>query len=713
MFKSSVLLESQDSNISIHNHDNDIQTYSENVLELNDKLHEIDLQEKINYYRSLKEDSLNESTELVLRENIVSSIRDAITKAIDAIIAFIKRFVNTIRSIYNSKVRNDFQEFRRTNPNSYANMAERMNERRNYKFFYYPNLNEIDDNTCVRAVQYIVNDIDRICNGENKDYTVSEQTLNSAFAMLARLALKNRSRKEFTGSCKTMESFKELVQSDIVYIEEREATYIEHYNFHKDKSAISVQTDNIVAKKLSLITSELEECKSKVRNATNIDESQRKNLNDLVSQINQIIAAWTWYLNLICAMEVRLIRYLINAKHNIMNESGSIHGEPFNSETLFANEDIRDFGSTEWLDLSLKTEVFEIKSEMLECERRIAVNEAMILSDNSIDKFNQLVSMRESEEKKLSTSIQSIMQKIKELALKFLAKLQDTLNGNTLFLKKYNEATSKPFGFKDVSSTGDILAGMNRVQQSIKLVPFDYESMKESLSSKEEFFKKYILPSLNTTSPLSKRKVEWKDGMKITDYCKAYFGSNMPEDQYQKCVYNNDELNSSKTSILNFLKSSHGVTNSINAELRALEIESKKAASFTANPTQSQNNANNSASSNAKETSTQESYYSELYDCWFTEAEINNDENMNKNNNDNSSESGTKTSDKSAAFKIYIDCYRDVIMSKLTAVEFIYRELMQIIKVHAIANMSKEEKEAYNKYKNNEENNENQATSQT
>ena len=74
-------------------------------------------------------------------------------------------------------------------------------------------------------------------------------------------------------------------------------------------------------------------------------------------------------------------------------------------------------------------------------------------------------------------------------------------------------------------------------------------------------------------------------------------------------------------------------------------------------------------------------YYSELYQRWFTEAEIemmDKPEGENQQQNNQSSESA----ENAKAYKVYMDCYKDIILSKMTAAEFVFNELTAIVNAH-------------------------------
>ena len=66
--------------------------------------------------------------------------------------------------------------------------------------------------------------------------------------------------------------------------------------------------------------------------------------------------------------------------------------------------------------------------------------------------------------------------------------------------------------------------------------------------------------------------------------------------------------------------------------------------------------------------------------------ETNNGENTNVVNKSNSEEEN--------AYRVYLECYKDIILSKMTAAEFVYSELSQIINAHCTSYMTPEQKKA-------------------
>ena len=168
--------------------------------------------------------------------------------------------------------------------------------------------------------------------------------------------------------------------------------------------------------------------------------------------------------------------------------------------------------------------------------------------------------------------------------------------------------------------------------------------------------------------------------MSITEYCKAYFGAGMPEDNYPKCEFSVEDLEANRSGILAFLNTPSNSFSCKN-DLRVFENEVKKIASMpqpsnVENKTTS-NNTDNSGNQNTQDAKNESMYYSVLYHTWLTEADIEmgeKPENTDQNENQNTEAAN--------AYKVYMDCYKDIILAKMTASEFIYSELSQIVRAH-------------------------------
>lgn len=366
----------------------------------------------------------------------------------------------------------------------------------------------------------------------------------------------------------------------------------------------------------------------------------------------------------------------------VKTESGFIHGEPFDSETLFANADYRDFNPTEWMNLELTTEMYEIKYAIREFKKNVAIKEANILLNNTDPRKTmiELIAMREAEEKKFKLNIDTIIFRISEMISKFLGTVKDTFNQDSILIKKNAEKMKQPFTFEKVSSKGDIIAGIDRVQIHLN-IRYDEATMKDD--TKKDIFEKQVLPSLSESTGVNiKRKNSWDPSkMEIAEYCKRYFGGPISEssDGFTLCEYTGKELDGLKDKITNFIHNFNKITASINSDLNSLKIESKKLGVKDINTTTS--TANSTTTSQNIEPQNNSVYYSILYDRALNEADIvkadteeKTDANVSNNNLDN---------DKAVnGANEYFNCYKDVIAAKLTAIEFIHSELMQIIRNH-------------------------------
>lgn len=394
-----------------------------------------------------------------------------------------------------------------------------------------------------------------------------------------------------------------------------------------------------------------------------------------LSEIANSVKSWLHYESAMTFADVKSAEYYIKTINNIdlikaKNESGTIHGEPFNGDTLFDNNDKRDFNPTEWLDLELTTESYEIYSAILETKRAIAVNEAIIMSDGGIDTFRRLQVMREAELQKFKDSLMEIIKRIGEAIEKFIANLKDKLGLNTKFIKDNSDAINQPFKFEKVASYGDILAGLYRIKKEIMIDAFNYDLMKNRLENSDDFFRDIGKKHLNESS--QHRKIDWND-TKLTpiDICKAYFGASMSEDKYPKCEYTAAEVERARRDIIAYLQDQQFIS-SIRKEKDKLETEIKKETNNIISNAAPENQEPQTASAH------ESMYYSELYQRWFTEAEIQ----MGTDGSDGTN-ADNKSKESNKAFKTYLGVRKSIILSKITAAEFIRNEWMSVMEKHA------------------------------
>lgn len=710
MFNSNILTESATNSLDriTPNESN----FFTDLLEFNDIMHQIELDYEYKRYRTLKEDAeidngkrLSEKEIAALKESALADFKEKILKAIQAIIDFVKKVIASLTQ-KDIKARNKFKSsVSRTK--GFQNLDKMTN---NYTFciHHYLPLSEIDDSRARNSIVGLAQDISDICDGKSIPAT-SDSSLAAAYKSLAKEVKQSGSkygvykpRNEYDQAVENSTDFSNYVRSDIIYKERLEMSYEEW------RAIVSkVPSDNkaIISKKLSNIKADLEKCKERVAKATIVDDVSKKSVNDLISQMKAIISSYTWFLNANYDAETINLRYIMSTydkiKGGTMSESGMIHGEEFNSDTLFANADLDDFNRTEWLDLSLTTECFMMKQLIMESKRKIAVKEAMILSDTDPLKFSRLVAMREAEEADLKSKASGIIANIRKIVEQFIAKMKDKNFKDVKFLNRNSQFISNNIKISKIVSAGDIFAGLYRVQKPMNFVPYNAEAMKEDLTNKRVFFEKHILSSLQESSPYAKRQVKWDDNISIADYCKAYFGASLSKEKYQSCTFTGKEVQDNKENMIKFLNKPN-VLQSINNDLNKLDSEGKKAEAQEgkANPPASNNdNAANKDEGNKEQTAKQESmYYSELYGRYFTEAEIEMDNTSNNDANnkpeDNKDGEGKDGKTQSSGVKVYMDAYKDVLMAKLTAAEFIQNEFMQIIMAHAKSYMSADQKAA-------------------
>lgn len=658
------------------------------ILEFNDELHDIIIADKIRYYRTICESK--NGIDINISESVIGDAVKVLTSIIEKVIVFVRNIVRTISGtnvLSYTMYKKYLKEFESTNSldfnkNSWALEPNRI---RKVNVFHYPNILEIDSGRLKVVLKDILKELELVCKNES-NRKVNSKTREDAFRALTKmindLSATNKSNHKDIDSSR---EFNKYVKENLCYKEEVEMDFDTYYRYYRDIGN-NLHDLRAFVKRASEFKTELDNAKRMVSNAVINTDSQKSHAKALVSQISEITMAYENFIYSIHRMENACVSYhskFFNAYvlcNNPINEAGYIHGEEFNSDTLFDNEDLRDFNRTEWLDISLTTECFEAKYEVMEAYDSIALKEANILMDEYSNKFNRLVAMREAEGQSLSEKIDIIIKNIMEFLNKFIASMTDRSKLVMNELKQNATLISKPFTLKKVSSNGDILAGMLRVKSSLNIIPYNYDTLKDDLKDKETFFKSRILPNMKNTSQYSKRRLDWKDGMSITEYCKAYFGAGMPEDGYSKCEFGVEDLEANRSGILAFLNTPSNSFSCKN-DLRALENEAKKIASApqpssTENKTTS-NNTDNSGNQNTQDAKNESMYYSVLYHTWLTEAEIEmgeKPENADQNDNQNT--------ELANAYKVYMDCYKDIILAKMTASEFIYSELSQIVRAH-------------------------------
>ena len=700
-FSSSILSSKTDSNIfGLESAAISDDFYLYDLLEFNDTIHDIDTSSKIAYYRSLNNAIIAESNGMelsVYNEGIVSDAIKRLVLIINKIIEFIKNIARKIFGL-SSANKSKYDSCKRGYKSNASNSSWRRNkhEKKLLNVYHYPNILDIDTQQFRACINNINGELERVCSNKTSRNEASEKSKIMAFKTLGKLVSKYIEHKPDSSfnvsSIVDEKTFMEYVRSEMCYITEQEMDFDEFEEaFYALGSKIHSGSD--YSTRISEFERDLTYAKKIVSTAVFNNKEQEQYANALVLQINDIVQAYANMIMVIHKFESAEVKYYSNIVYKYVacttNESGFIHGEQFDSDTLFDNEDYRDFNRTEWLDLNITAECYELKFEMVECAKRVAIQEALILADDQYNKFGRLMTMREAEEAKTKTNIKGIIESIKKFLETFIQNIKNRYSKNAKILRRNMQYVEKPITIKEIRSNGDIITGMYRIQQKLTIIPFNYDTMKDDLKDKETFFRNKILPSMKNTSQYSKRDAKFDNGVSIADYCKAYYGASMPEDKYPKCEFATADVEANKNNIVRFLQTENIF--SAKSDLQTLENESKKVYSKMQTTQSGDQGAANNSQKPAEGEAKNESYYSELYRSWFTEAEIEMGEKPEGANGDNNS---TANTEEATAFRVYMETYKDVILAKMTASEFIVSELMQIMLAHIYSYMSPNQKKA-------------------
>ena len=678
-----------------------------NYLEFNSDIQDIDLGSKIAQYRLLVEGVYledNNQSLTVVNEGLIKNIFDGLVNIIKKVIDFVRRVGKKILS----KLGFSFKDPVKVD-------AERSDDiwskKLTVKVFHYPRILDIDAGGYRACLRNLITRIDRLSNGEDTTEATDKDTA-TAFKALYKMVKKcaTPGSPVYSGKVDSPSTFAEFIKTEICYVTEKDVIFKNYYDETLARVTYMIRNQNAIRAKVSelanLMDADLNKAKSILENASNkpdkYTQEQVDKIRSTVMRIQQVCVAYENFITTVVtyfynesAYTKDIINRVAKARNgNSYSESALFHGEPFNSDTLFDNEDMRDFNRTEWIDLNLTVECYEMKYALTKSMQDLIVNEALILTDDKPNKIVRLKALREAEEKKSGGKIATLVDNIRKILQKFISALTPKFNNLAGYIRKYKGQIDKPIAFtSNMKSNGDVLAGMYRVQSAINIIPFDYNAMKDDLKDKKTFFTKRILPSMNKTVQSSKRNVKWTDDMEVATYCKIYFGASMPQDKYPMCEFTASEMDSNKGNIIRYLTEKN-MAFSAKTDLAKLEAESKKinvsAAAKAATKATSDNKDTNNSTSNATATPASDNnsknesmYYSELYQRWITEADIDMG-----NVAQNAGDTGSANADNEIfkAFRVYMDTYKDVIFAKMTGAEFVFSELKQLIVMHAVKN---------------------------
>lgn len=685
-----------------------------NFLEYNSDVQDIEFASKVAQYKLLVEGVYFEDNNQPLdtvNEGMISNVFDKLQKIIQRVIQFIKRIVKDVKDFLRSEANKNSKSINKPNNAQEENeLGNKLNKPFKGKVFAYrgSRMAGMIESHVSELVVHIAT-INK--NADNINFDM-DNMFNDVWASICD-RIPELDRKN---DISNVSELKTLCIERLSYSDEEKPLkeWLNYYEKRNNQSSRSNWNSIFVPiiKASDEVTADLERCNSYIEKMKKKSEEERSEADrNIIAFITKAINIISGLSTLIAALEQRTmsmvqadkaqyetIYKIVYGDSKVQNESAFFHGEPFNSDTLFDNEDMRDFNRTEWMDLNLTVECYEMKHVLTQSRQNLIVNEALIFTDNQPNKIGRLKALREAEEKKSGGKIAALVDNIRKILQKFISALTSKFNNLAGYIRKYKAQIDKPITFtSNMKSNGDILAGMYRVQSPINIIPFDYNSMKDDLKDKKTFFAKRILPSLNKTVQSSKRNVKWTDDMEVATYCKIYFGASMPQDKYPMCEFTASNMDSNKGNIVRYL-SEKNMAFSAKTDLNKLEAESKKinvsaaakaaAKSTSDNKTTSSNNtaAEKPASggdTNASAPKTESMYYSELYQRWITEADIDMG-NVAQNAGDTSSANADNEIFK--AFRVYMDTYKDVIFAKMTGAEFVFSELKQLIVMHAVKN---------------------------
>lgn len=729
IYRSSFLLSKNDNaSYSIAEMARTPETYLECLLQLNEEFQEAENEYNIAYYKALKESALNESTDLVLSEGLVSRAVDMLAKLIESIINFIKKFINMIRGKGFKLMAEEADKAQKEAQKSSTSYEEFLKKTQEFRFFYVVDWNKINSNMLYQACGELNAAIDSLLNGN--DYgEVDDSVFKMRYVSLHRSIKNAIDSKSYSNPVVDPNSFKQFIMTDIVRDEIRNTTGDYFVNYYTNIKYRGLKSEDEISKYTKDEIKRLNDLKSKLETrAPALKQENVTKASKLIHYYQIIIESWTWFLGQNFNQQMKGIKYytaVLNSLSNAKNESSTIHGELFNSDTLFANEDPRDFNRTEWLDLELTAETYCFNQAINEARRSMAVQEAMIWAENAIpsDTFRKLQAMQEVEMNKLGDAIAEIIRRIKDFVTKFINDIQDKHGPTAAFLKRHGDLIRKnPIKLGEATSTGNIIQGIYRIKTDKNPPSFNPAVMNED--DKLDMFEKHFL-AIFSDSRNGKRPVTWDRGKGITisEFCKAYYGASMPTDAYPPVKYTAAELEKDKGAILEFMTNPHmSIFSKIKKDLADLEREAKNAGATAARPNISTseqpagnanasnaNTANANNAGNADAGAKQESaFYSVLYDRWFTEMDIANGPEQNNAQGGSDKKEEGKSNRKNYS-KMYIEITKDILLSKLTAARFIYSECNQIIRAHAKSYMSKEQAAAEVKQEKNTAGNEQKA----
>ena len=671
-------------------------SYLYSVLEFNESMHTLEIEDKIAYYRALVESINGDPSKLdqIYESYVVDGIK-RIVKFIERIINWIKEKISTIFEI-NTVSQSEFNMKKRISKGFVKDVD--MEKEYTFTCFNYPMFTKIDSRMCDEALGDIFNHIDEICGGKDLP-EVSDTSLKNAYSKLAktiedscRSDAMSEVKRDYTGARENKEDFVKFIKANIVFTYRKRMPYYSWKDNFID--TITDISKTAIADKMKYINDKLEAAREKVSQVETLDQLQKTNLTTYLSQASSIIRSYEWFLYYIMNMRRGHMKEVIRVYNNIINnnaesisESGIIHGEPFDSNTLFNNDDIRDFNRTEWIDLKLEAEMYQVRYNLAEERMMAAIHEAVIRASEGTEaeKRIQLEALDNQTWQKVKQSITEFIRNLFKFFEQAIQTILDKLNPHAIYMKTHEKIARANKMAIRASSKIDIFSGMMRIRENIDIVePYDYEKLKGDLEKPDDFFEKHILPKLERSSTRMRKNIAFNRKAGINAYMRQYDGlpyGNDPEDIW----FEANTLEQNKDFMIKSIKNPNEFVFKIRAELRELENNAKKAASGMSKPTpvakapSETSSGDSTTGGEGGETANNEAVYSYLYDTWMTEATI---EVLNNDSKVTNTDGNGATVSEERALQNYLSVYKTVYIARINACKSIISEFVKIMKAH-------------------------------
>lgn len=666
--------------------------YLYSVLEFNEGMHTLEIEDKIAYYRALVESINGDPSKLeqIYESYIIDGVK-RIVKFIEKIINWIKEKISTIFEI-NTISQSEFNMKKRISKGFVKDVD--MEKEYTFTCFNYPMFTKIDSRMCDEALSDIFNHIDEICNGKDLP-EVSDTSLKNAYSKLAktieescRADAMSEVKRDYTGSRENKEDFVKFIKANIVFTYRKRMPYYSWKDNFID--TITDISKTAIADKMKYINDKLEDAREKVSRVETLDQLQKTNLTTYLSQASSIIRSYEWFLYYIMNMRrghmkevIRVYNNIANNNAEAMSESSTIHGEVFDSDTLFDNDDMRDFNRTEWIDLKLEAEMYQVRYNLAEERMMAAIQEAVIRTGEGTEaeKRVQLEALDNQTWQKVKQGITEFIQNLFKFFDQAIQTILDKLNPHAIYMKTHEKIARANKMAIRASSKIDIFNGMMKVRENIDIIePYDYEKLKGDLEKPDDFFEKHILPKLERSSIRMNKNVTFNREAGINAYMRQYYGlpyGNNPEDIW----FEANVLEQNKDNMIKTISNPNEFVSKIRTELRELEANAKKAAAGMSKPAPATKAAPEKSGDTGEggETANNEAVYSYLYDTWMTEATI---ETLDQDGKVIRTDENGTTVTEETALQNYLSVYKTVYIARINACRSIISEYVKIMKAH-------------------------------